>query len=172
MCGDDAGSFADLLHDRSDDMSSNSIKFEEFKREVFIMSCLRHSCLVQVCALFLFSLFHFLSLSLSPHHWLQLYGVTVNPPQMVMEFMPKGNLCDLLHSGADVPYTFILKALFSLSGLTIDLCLSGVQGRVAWHAIPAPLNDPAHSPPVRCFFCSFSFGKNSFFFPFLLDKGI
>ncbi len=26
-----------------------------------------------------------------------------------MEFMPKGNLCDLLHSGADIPYTFILK---------------------------------------------------------------
>eukprot|EP00008_Paramoeba_atlantica_P000960 CAMPEP_0201503956 /NCGR_PEP_ID=MMETSP0151_2-20130828/84944_1 /ASSEMBLY_ACC=CAM_ASM_000257 /TAXON_ID=200890 /ORGANISM="Paramoeba atlantica, Strain 621/1 / CCAP 1560/9" /LENGTH=714 /DNA_ID=CAMNT_0047897655 /DNA_START=1301 /DNA_END=3445 /DNA_ORIENTATION=- len=70
------------LHNTKGSSDEFAEKYDEFKREVYIMSCLSHPCLVR------------------------LYGIVVNPLQMVLEFVGGGNLYRLLHSQEILPWDF------------------------------------------------------------------
>jgi len=80
---------------QSQDTDETVEKFQEFQKEVYIMSCLRHSNLVQ------------------------LYGISLRPLSMIMEFMSAGDLYHLINnknvSDDMMPYEVRLKIALEIS---------------------------------------------------------
>ena len=46
---------------------------------------------------------------------MQLFGITVNPLQMIMEFLPSGDLYHLLHSDKPMSYFFQLRIALDIA---------------------------------------------------------
>eukprot|EP01133_Synstelium_polycarpum_P015754 gene15754-18720_t len=80
-----------LINQENQETDEMIEKFQEFQREVFIMSGLNHPNLVR------------------------LYGLMFSPPRMVMEFVPMGDLYRRLHSGDIVSWNLKLRLILDVA---------------------------------------------------------